>query len=436
MAAGKTTTPGATMDIRWQSTLVLILVLAACGGERSGRGSGNAPVIRDSAGVTIVDNTGVDPAKVARWAVDTSPSVTIGTADGDSAYELASVGGVQRLANGMIVVLNGQGEAKFEFRFYDSTGKHIATHGRLGQGPGEYRWINFFGSVGGDTVIGVDFPNGRLNWLSASQGHIRSARLSEEGFRKVLGDDASGIVESLVPLGDSVYGFKAWRRIPNAASPFERAETFHIANLADGKVLDLVRYEPPPTRTVKLSRDQVRMRPAAIGRPAHVVDRARGRICALISHAAEITCIDRGGKRFIIRWQDAALPYTDEDRRADEAMIRGNWERSRGVTQEDIAKILAEREVPQRHHPVIAFQNDVEGNFWILEPALDAAGTRRARFRVLDPDGRLIAVADSFPARDVGLQNDVWIGDDVVLRVIETPDGAPAVGVFRIRKPD
>src|SRR5688500_8959940 len=164
--------------------LAIALGAVACDADSSaGRASGDAFTVRDSAGVTIAENTAVEPAGIARWEVDSTPSVTIGVSMGDSAYELSSVGGVRRLPNGMIVVLNGKGESKFECRFYDSAGAHIVTHGRRGQGPGEYRWVNFFGSVGGDTVIGVDFPNSRLNWVSASKGHLRSSRLDENAFR-------------------------------------------------------------------------------------------------------------------------------------------------------------------------------------------------------------------------------------------------------------
>ena len=424
------------MTMHRDSRFALLLAVAACTSASDRASGGPRPTVRDSAGVTIVDNTTVDPATVPRWTVDTAPSLRIGTQEGDPAYELGSIGGVQRLPNGMIVVLNGQGESAFEFRFYDSTGKHIVTHGRRGQGPGEYRWINYFGSVGGDTLIGVDFPNARLIWVSASQGHLRSVRLNEDGFRKVLGEDAHGIIETMTPLGDSIYAVKAFRRIPGAASPFQRGESFHIVNLAAGTAFDLVRYDDPPSKSLELSTARITLRPAAVGRAAHVVDRARGRICALITHASEISCIDGTGKRSIIRWRDDSLPFTDDDRRADEEATRRNWERSRGTTSQDIEKLLAAREVPDRHKPVIAFQNDTHGNFWILEPALDSLGRRVTRFRVLDPEGRQIAFADPFPARSVGLGSKLHIGDQSVLRAYEDADGVPIVGEFRIRKPD
>src|SRR5688500_5888961 len=94
--------------------LTLILAAAICAGCASGdsaRGSGRETVIRrDSAGITIVENTVAEPADSARWTVDTGPSVTIGVESGDEAYQFGTIRGVFPLPNGMIVVLNGQGE--------------------------------------------------------------------------------------------------------------------------------------------------------------------------------------------------------------------------------------------------------------------------------------------------------------------------------------
>jgi hypothetical protein len=422
------------MHMRWISSLAIALIVACQPGDSDGE-SEDAPTISDSAGVTIVDNSAIDLASIPRWTVDTLPSLTIGVTAGDSAYEFGNIDGVRQLPNGMLVVLSGAGEAAFEFRFYDSTGKHIATHGRRGQGPGEYQWVNYFGSAGGDTLVAVDFSNKRLNWLSASSGYLRSVRLDDNPFKKLLGDDASGMVETMVPFGDSVYAVKAFRRAAAGASPSQRAESFHIVNLATNMALELMRWESPPARTVELSFGPTLLRPPGAGRPVHVVDRGRRRICALITNATRMSCIDHAGKRTSIRWRDEVVPFTAEDRQADEATVRRNMESARG-TPGDAEKLIAARELPERHLPVTAFHLDTEGNFWILEPARDAGGRRSSRFRIIAPDGRMIAFADSFPARNVGLLNRLHIGEHAVFRVIENPDGAPAVALFRIRKPD
>lgn len=415
--------------------VLAISVLTTCDTSGSDRDTDSGFATWDSAGFTIAENTDIDPAGVATWSVDTAPSITIGVSMGDSAYELTSIGGVRQLPNGMIVVLNGQGEAAFEFRFYDSTGKHIATHGRRGQGPGEYRWINFFGPAGGDTVIGVDFPNGRLNWVSASAGYLRSTRLDENRIKKLLGDDASGTIEGMVPLGDSLYAVKAFRHVPGAASPARLGTSFHIVDLAANTTSDLVRYDDPPLKVVQLSSGPTHLWPMGAGNSVHVVDRARRRICAANSSAPEISCIDSHGKRLSIRWRSETVPYTDDDRRAYEASFRKTRLTSRRTTAADVEAMLAATDWPERHNPFTVLQIDAEGNFWILEYALDEWQRRDSRFRVLDPEGRHIAFADPFPARNAGLGSTVHIGTSSVLRVFEDADGVPMVGVFRIRKP-
>jgi hypothetical protein len=408
------------------------LVLAACEIDRMGAAGA---VVRDSAGITIVENPVAEPADIARWTVDTTPFRTIGVAMGDSAYEFASIGGVRQLPDGKILVLNGRGESAFEFRFFDSTGTHLATHGRRGEGPGEYRWVNYFGPAGGDTVIAVDFPNSRINWISASTGYLRSSRLDETGFKKVLGEDAYGVIETMVPLGDSVYAVKAFRRMPNATSPFERGTSYHIVDLQRGTAHEVARYAGIPAQRLRLAGGNVSISPLDAGQPVHVVDVPRYRVCAGNTSATALTCVDRDGKRRSIRWTADRVPYTDEDRRLYEERVRATWSRP-GAASTDANEIIAATQRPEHHTPFVTLQVDTEGNLWILEPVLAGEGKRAARYRVFDPDGELIAFADSFPARNTGLGSQVHIGSTTVARVIRDADDVQLVGLFRIRKPD
>ncbi len=417
--------------------LLLGMGAAACDPSRSGTGSDrDAIAVRDSAGVTIVENTEADPTDVAKWTVDTTPSVTIGVSMGDPAYELNRVGGVQRLPNGMIVLTNGSGESAVELRFYDSTGKHIATHGRLGQGPGEHRWITFFGSAGGDTVIAMDFPNGRINWVSASAGFLRASRVIDNGFKKVLGDDATGSLENLVPFGDSVYAVKAYRAIPNDVA-FRRWTTYQVVDLAARTAAEVASYDDPEMKQVRLSSGRTTsVWPRSAGSPVHVVDRARKRLCAAVTTTTEVSCVDAAGNRRRIRWRVDPIPYTSEDRRAFEESFRKTRMTERGMTQGDVEMLLAAMDQPEHQLPFNVLQIDLGGNFWVLEYVRDPSGERRTRFRVFDPDGRHIAFADPFPVRNVSLSNSVHIGTISVLRVYRDADDVAIVGVFRIRKPE
>ena len=409
--------------------LAILLLVHACD-RGTGAGAANRqPSVRDSAGVTIVENGDPDPRTVAAWRIDTLAVLTIG-ASADPAYQFNRIGSIQQLPNGMILVMDGRGEAAFEFRFYDSLGRHVATHGRSGQGPGEHRWINFVGSVGGDTVVGVDFPNSRLSWVSASAGYLRSARLDESQFRMVIGDSASGIVESMVPLGDSVYAVAAARYGQQGGT------SYHIVDLAKGTVHDAGLYEDPPLKEVEIAGRRTRVWPLGSGGPQRVVDRGRRRLCSAITSKTEILCVDADGRRRIIRWTTAPVPYTDDDH---EEYARGFRElrlTRRGMSPQDVEAWLSAMGRPEHHLPFTVLQIDPEGNFWLKEQVRDESRERRMRFRVLDPEGRQIAFADSFPTPPMGFGYGIHIGRASVLRVVRDSDDVPAIAKFVIRKPD
>jgi hypothetical protein len=412
----------------------VILVIAGCASDDAGDEVGSAPVVRDSAGITIVENTAAEPRGVERWMVDTAPSVSIGAYSGDPAYELGYVRGARWLPDGMIVVLNGQGESAYELRFFDSTGKHIVTRGRRGQGPEEFRSINFFGSAGGDTVVAVDWPNGRLAWVSASRGWLRSVRVDEQRLKRVVGDDAYGMVETMAPLQDSVFAVKAFRPKVPPGAPGERSNSFHIIDVTRDRSVDLGRHDDPPRREVRMSSgSRMGSRPVESGEPVHVVDRSRARMCVAITTATQLTCADAAGRRTIIRWVADSISYTAEDRKASEQMLRQSYVLA-GRPIQDAEAMLAIREYPTRFRPFQAVQVDTEGNFWIQELWVDAGGKRTPRFRVVSPEGRVLAFANYFPLRVIGSSTNVHIGPRGVLRVFEDADGVPKVGVFRVRR--
>ena len=122
-------TPRATAAL----ILVGFLLMACAGGD--GGGGGLRSIVRDSAGVIIVENGRPPLDSRLGWRIGTAPAVTIGTAGGDPAYELFGVGGVMRLADGRIVVANaGSGE----LRVFNSDGVHLESWGGQGDGPGEF----------------------------------------------------------------------------------------------------------------------------------------------------------------------------------------------------------------------------------------------------------------------------------------------------------
>jgi len=141
---------------------MLIIVLPAldgCAAETGGAGA--EPTVRDSAGVTIVENTAPRNAGDAAWHVATIPRVTIGGGSASPGAELYRVTSGMRLDDGRIVVANsGTGE----IRFYNEMGGLVESVGRQGGGPGEFQSLTAVRRYGSDSIVALDNRQRRMTF--------------------------------------------------------------------------------------------------------------------------------------------------------------------------------------------------------------------------------------------------------------------------------
>ena len=164
----------------WFATAVSLAV----GGSALGMDSGLQSVVRDSAGVTIVENE--NPAAGTRlgWRIGAEPTLSIGAAEGDPAYELFRVADATRLPDGRIVVANA-GSA--ELRMFDASGAHLASWGGQGEGPGEFG-LGGPSGVGrwpGDSISASDTPARRVSVFDANGEHGRTFSLPVPYWRLI-----------------------------------------------------------------------------------------------------------------------------------------------------------------------------------------------------------------------------------------------------------
>ena len=89
--------------------------------------------------VAASPGTAQQRGSVSTWTVDPSPEVTIGQVDGPEEYLLTWVLDGLLLDDGTIVVRNSTRDL-FELRYYDGSGRYLATASRWGQGPFEFRF--------------------------------------------------------------------------------------------------------------------------------------------------------------------------------------------------------------------------------------------------------------------------------------------------------
>lgn len=126
-------------------------VVTGCALDASGR---SGTTVRDSAGITIVENDHTLPA----WGSDglrmsTEPVLSIGALDSEGPDQLYRVVASRRFDDGRIAIVNS-GTA--DVRFFDAAGRHLSTLGGSGEGPGEFRspWAVY--PHAGDSLMVLD----------------------------------------------------------------------------------------------------------------------------------------------------------------------------------------------------------------------------------------------------------------------------------------
>lgn len=163
-------------------TLAVSLVIPAwgCGGEAGADPSEGPepvpPVVRDSAGVLIVENSEPQWPLGTEWRVGELLS-TIGTTQGEPPYELYRVLDATRLSDGTVAVGNS---STGEIRFFGEDGGFIRSVGSRGEGPGEFRGANALRAlrrVEGDTLVAWDIYGQTVSLFSPDGGFVRSFQL-------------------------------------------------------------------------------------------------------------------------------------------------------------------------------------------------------------------------------------------------------------------
>ena len=172
--------------------LCVLLILTACG-----RGDSNAgPVVRDSAGVRIVENTTGSWAEAEEWRLGAAPILDIGGVEGDPTQELFRVNDAARLPDGRVVIANAGTQ---ELLFYDADGTRSAVAGGRGGGPGEFETM-FWHQIIHDTIVVANRRPARLSFFDFEGRFVRSARFEAN----LLGVFVDGtVLASQSSLGDN-----------------------------------------------------------------------------------------------------------------------------------------------------------------------------------------------------------------------------------------
>jgi hypothetical protein len=268
----------------------VVLAMAGCADPDAADGG---VVVRDSAGITIVENEYGRPRWTPRtaWRLAAEPLARIGTVDGPAEQQLYQAFSSRRLRDGRIAVVNTSSR---QIRIYDEAGRWQSSIGGAGDGPGEFRSVWKVHEMPGDSLLAVDLGRHisvfdaehtfvrrylpeRLDSIPMGEGfepvgqfadgsllfrsHIRGDPVVVDGIRRnqiqMLRIDRDGRIAAVLgPYHDQStqteagarYLFGAWAKEAASDSTlwYGPGDRFEIREIAmDGRVLRMVRLDRP-----------------------------------------------------------------------------------------------------------------------------------------------------------------------------------------------
>lgn len=364
----------------------LVLAAAAlCMGACGPGAGGSALVVRDSAGVRIVENHALAAGETRVWHVNDQPVLQIGVADGAPEYQLSDVRGAVRLAGGAVVVANGHSR---ELRFYDAQGRHLRSAGGAGGGPGEFQTLDAVVAYRRDSLAVWDSGPRRLSIFGSDGGFGRAATVS--GLTSVTArlraafDDGSLVLE---PTGTP----EDYRRM---VSGERRDSVAFLRVAADGAVTDTLARRAAREYVSVRSGNVILQRPVLFGRNSYVAA-GEDRIFVGESDGFRIDVVNaRGAALMSIRRRGGLRPVGRQDLARARAESEQGRQRARGEMAAIAGTALPDApadEIPARS-TLPAFDRvlvDQQGYLWVRDFVVSASNA--PRWSVFDAEGRWVA---------------------------------------------
>jgi hypothetical protein len=394
----------------------VLLILAASGLTACDTGGTdtNSTTVRDSAGVIIVANTPAALAAAPAWRLDPTPAVSIGGADSPD-DDLALVTSAVRLSDERIVVANGVAS---EIRYYSPSGDLLASTGRAGEGPGEYRVVWRVCRLGGDSVAVWDVQLRRLSIISPS-GTFTRAHAIRSADSPLTVQACTGSARVLIGPEDR-YKERDLNQVRRDTLPLLSLHTQSdgIDTLGHFPGEEQYRMHVPPVVLLERAPFGAYTSIAASGTDVLVADNGMGEIRVLD---------DTGAVQRLIRTGHPAAPVTGADRAAfEESHIDETWRPTYlAAKRAFIAEVPFPRAMPGFGR-VIA---DEDGRIWVsaYSPS-HLEGDHALKWTVLDADGAVVATVETPPRFEV-----MQVGSDWILGVLRDRDDVEHVQLLTIR---
>lgn len=420
------------------ATLILAAVACADAGDRASPPGASSAVVRDSAGIRIVESSG--PAWPGdAWTVADTPSVVIGRREGDERYLFGRIGGALVLRDDRIAVLDKHAAM---IRVYSPQGIHIEDWGGTGEGPGEFIGAeaeSLFPYRGDSVLVSGSYARrfhifdhaGRFGRRAAPRMRLSQWYDLRDMVERQTPRAAFGCCQFRVPLPTGNVLLSTPEMIPNTGIGMKRSSVLLALVPDTGGVADSVgllnggRWLPGerPGRV-----------PSALHfQPSPSIAMGAEGYFATEGDSYSIGAYDEGGRlRRIIRLAREPRPITGEIRAANEDEIReriqGYGNRLEGGSPEQVIEQMLSVPYPPHLPTFESLHVDPEGNIWAGQRRY-GADDEADEFFVFAADGRHLGIV-AVPANLSVLQ----VGADFILAHSRDDLGVHYVHLYRIEK--
>lgn len=367
--------------------------------------------------VLLITGTPAHVAAQAHWSVDATPLLEIDGSDPNGGEVFGGATWATRLDDGSIVVADGPSSA---LRWFDARGKLVATAGRAGRGPGDFRLLTWVGHCGADSVYAWDVALARMSVFSA-RGKLG----------RVISAPPTGRVQVLSSCNDEgrfAVAARA-RRMPAASPPNPRAGYFILENVARLHVVDATGTDTASTPETLYMEVLGGMRGRDVGLPRPLGRSSsfalgHDRLFVGIPDSSAIAVFAPRGARVgtIPVHVPAQRPTRDQYEQATDALLTSVPAQAR----EQVRTWVLGIPMPEALPPFSALFADPEGGVWAQ---LSMPGDAATRLRALSADGR--------PRADISIPESLTVfevGADYVLGLHEDEDGEQHVLVYHLQR--
>lgn len=403
------------MRSRLLVSCLLLSILAGC--DQNGRGSKFSAAVRDSAGVRITVNRGLDGLGPPGWNLSQAPLLDVGDSGGPPLYSITSA---KRLSDGRIVVASAGTK---ELQIYSPDGRLLSRVGRAGEGPGEFQTPYWVGVLPGDSIAVWDLGLSRLSLFTPAGEFTRS--VSPRGalgvLPRVVGVLDNGRVVLLTGSGTGA--------LDMSGKSVQRDSVTVLVLGPDGEISDTIgRF--PGTEQIALGSPQegLLMRPLPFGKST-VVAVQDGRVIVGTGDRYELAAYEPSGRlRALVRAERDPVPVTEEDiegYRRELVTIGGEGD---GQAKRQLERLLAAAPYPKTMPALAKIAPDADGNLWVQDP--QKPGDENGTFwTVFSPGGQARGTV-RLPTR----LNVQQIGTDWVLGIWRDEDDVEHLQLYRLTK--